>query len=109
MADASDIRRCLDIWTCEDLAQALEITTDTLRIWRSQGQGPNFVKAGRTVFYRIEDVKAWLAESRYQRQYFPDEETPPEQVASQPVDQPANQAGLSPSTPSSLSEQGVSA
>lgn len=30
--------------------------------WRYQGDGPPFVKIGRSVRYRVADVESWLAE-----------------------------------------------
>ena len=35
------------------------IKVRTLANWRSQGDGPVFVKVGGKVMYRIEDVVAW--------------------------------------------------
>lgn len=32
----------------------------TLANLRSQGRGPRFFKVGRKVFYRLEDLEAWL-------------------------------------------------
>jgi DNA-binding transcriptional MerR regulator len=37
-----------------------DITEDTLQLWRTRGGGPEFVKAGRFVRYRPEDVTEWL-------------------------------------------------
>ena len=36
------------------------VSIRTLERWRVQGQGPKFVKVGRSVRYDIDDVKAWL-------------------------------------------------
>lgn len=32
----------------------------TLEIWRVQGRGPRYIKCGRLVRYRIEDLDAYL-------------------------------------------------
>jgi hypothetical protein len=48
--------------TPEQVAQALEVKVLTLRNWRSLRRGPDYVKAGRAVRYRWEDVNAWLNE-----------------------------------------------
>lgn len=45
------------------LAQLLSVSERTLERWRVEGTGPSFVKAGRRVLYRREDVEKWLAES----------------------------------------------
>lgn len=46
-----------------DLADSgiLPVTKETLDAWRYRRQGPPYVKVGRLVFYRPEEVRAWLA------------------------------------------------
>ncbi len=41
-------------------AQRLPCSVHTLRWWRRQGRGPTFLKIGGRVFYRPEDIDAWL-------------------------------------------------
>ncbi len=43
----------------EDLAERLGVSINTVRYWRSTGQGPKGFVAGRRVRYRLEDVEAW--------------------------------------------------
>jgi hypothetical protein len=43
----------------KDFAAEQRIKPDTARVWRWRGIGPRFVKIGRTVYYRHEDVDAW--------------------------------------------------
>jgi hypothetical protein len=38
--------------------------TTTLAAWRVAGRGPAYVKIGRKVFYRPDDVATWLAKQR---------------------------------------------
>jgi hypothetical protein len=38
---------------------------NTLEIWRIQGVGPRFIKCGRLVRYRIEDLDAYLEENTH--------------------------------------------
>lgn len=45
--------------TPEILAQRWNITPTTLSQWRWNGRGPLFVKIGRRVLYRLEDVEAF--------------------------------------------------
>lgn len=46
-----------------EVADAIGISTATLRSWRTQGRGPVGFKVGhRRVMYRHEAVEAWLAE-----------------------------------------------
>jgi predicted site-specific integrase-resolvase len=48
------------------LSQALSISERTLERWRLEGSGPIFIKAGRRVLYRWEDVERWLAQGAHQ-------------------------------------------
>jgi hypothetical protein len=41
----------------------LHLSPSTLRAWRNQGRGPNWVRAGRRVLYRREDIDRYLAEN----------------------------------------------
>lgn len=43
------------------LPQYLGVSLPTLERWRMQGIGPKFIKAGRRVFYRVNDVRTWIA------------------------------------------------
>lgn len=36
------------------------LKTRTLQDWRRKGCGPSFVKTGRSVFYRVKDIVAFL-------------------------------------------------
>lgn len=45
-----------------DAAEAVGVSENTLRAWRSRGVGPVGFKVGRRVMYRREAVEAWLAE-----------------------------------------------
>lgn len=42
-------------------ARRLPFSVHTLRWWRRTGRGPTFLKVGGRVFYRPEDIDAWLA------------------------------------------------
>lgn len=44
-----------------ELAMTLDISIWGLRAWRRRGYGPKWVKFGKGVFYRKEDVSAFLA------------------------------------------------
>lgn len=46
--------------TTEDVSRWLSIPVSTLAWWRTTGRGPCFVKAGRAVRYRMEDVERWM-------------------------------------------------
>lgn len=52
----------------QELADYLGISRKTLQKWRSLGLGPNYLKLGAKVVYRIEDVNAYIQRSlRIQR------------------------------------------
>ncbi|TXT26962.1 MAG: hypothetical protein FD131_3958 [Rhodocyclaceae bacterium] len=43
-----------------EVAQLLGMKNQTLQVWRTQGQGPSFLKIGRYVRYDRETVMAWI-------------------------------------------------
>lgn len=42
-------------------AEHLGFAYGTLRVWRSRGIGPDYLKLGRAVRYRVSDLDAWAA------------------------------------------------
>jgi len=54
-----------------ELAGRWRISHRTLEYWRSTGEGPRFIKIGRLVIYRMEDVLAF--EDRELSEIAPDE------------------------------------
>ena len=40
----------------------LGISPATLRKWRATDMGPRFYKFNRSVFYKREDIEAWISE-----------------------------------------------
>jgi predicted DNA-binding transcriptional regulator AlpA len=47
-----------------DVAASWSISVLTLRKWRVQKRGPQYIKIGALVRYRPEDVDAWIAEQQ---------------------------------------------
>ncbi|WP_431189983.1 helix-turn-helix domain-containing protein [Desulfurivibrio dismutans] len=47
--------------TTEQAAPILGVKPGTLEVWRVQGRGPAFLKIGRAVRYRAEDLDRFLA------------------------------------------------
>jgi len=45
----------------EELAQQLDVNTRTIDRWESLGQGPPRVAIGRTILYKLDSVRDWLA------------------------------------------------
>jgi predicted DNA-binding transcriptional regulator AlpA len=53
----------LQLLDTEEVSELIHITVPTLRYWRHMGKGPRcFSMGGRKVFYRREDVEAWVQE-----------------------------------------------
>ena len=54
----------LDLLRPQEAARQLGITEKTLRRWRSESYGPNYVRIGQgprgRVAYRLEDLFTWL-------------------------------------------------
>jgi len=46
--------------TPTEVSELLSISSLTLRKWRWEGKGPQFIKAGRKVLYRQEDIENWV-------------------------------------------------
>ncbi len=49
-----------------DVSQRLGVPTGTLANWRYLGRGPAFLRVGRHVRYRPDDVEAWLDGQRHE-------------------------------------------
>ena len=47
--------------TEEDVAKQLHVSVASLRRWRIERRGPQFIKVGSLVRYRPEELEAWLA------------------------------------------------
>ena len=44
----------------EQLARALDLTTDTLSRWEARRQGPPCTRKGRKIFYRRAAIQEWI-------------------------------------------------
>ncbi len=49
-----------EVLTESELARRARVSISVLRKWRREGQGPRFLKLGRLVRYRAQDIQAWL-------------------------------------------------
>ena len=58
--DGVKIRTRLGFLSQDELAAMLDVARETLREWRRQKIGPDFVRFGKVVMYREQDVHAWM-------------------------------------------------
>jgi excisionase family DNA binding protein len=56
-----------EILTPEQTGALLKVNERTLERWRCEGKGPAFVRLGRRVRYRRDDLEAWLVRQRQDR------------------------------------------
>ncbi|MCI0626794.1 MAG: helix-turn-helix domain-containing protein [Acidobacteria bacterium] len=54
----------MKLLTETEVSQKLDVTKPCLRRWRHEGRGLPFVRVGRLVRYRFEDIEAFIAENR---------------------------------------------
>ena len=47
----------------KEAAKFLGISTSTLAIWRQHKKGPKFVKVGKSVKYKLEDLEKFIKEN----------------------------------------------
>lgn len=57
---ARSLRLEVGLLSDRDLAELLELGTDTLQTWRMEDRGPPYTKLGKKVFYRLADVQLWI-------------------------------------------------
>jgi len=52
------------VMTVGQAAEYLGLAVSTLNKWRCHGGGPIFIKMGRAVRYRVEDLEAYISASK---------------------------------------------
>lgn len=58
------VRNKLGLLTEDELAHALGVTPTTMATWRAAKRGPPVVKLGKSIFFLLDDVKAWVVARR---------------------------------------------
>jgi predicted DNA-binding transcriptional regulator AlpA len=48
----------------KDAARFLSLSYRTLQSWRSEGRGPRYLRLGRSIRYRWDDLLAWIDDSQ---------------------------------------------
>src|ERR1035437_7022695 len=61
MPETPNHRALFGLFDEDELAVTLGVTAQTLATWRSEKQGPDYAKLGKSVFYRFEDIMRWIA------------------------------------------------
>jgi len=56
----------LSVMTVQQASDYLGLAVSTLNKWRCLGGGPVFIKMGRAVRYRVEDLETYLSSSSSQ-------------------------------------------
>jgi len=54
-----------ELMTAADVADVLSISARTLANWRSLNMGPDYVKVGGRVRYRVSSVNIWVARQEH--------------------------------------------
>jgi len=61
--EAQKLRDRIGLVSEAQFAAMMEVSEYTTQVWRVKGTGPLFVKLGRSVFYRLQDIEAWMAQN----------------------------------------------
>lgn len=56
----TDLGRVQALMSPSDVAQFAGVSVQTLAVWRMKAVGPRYIKAGKQIRYRVEDLNAWL-------------------------------------------------
>ncbi|MBO4480874.1 MAG: helix-turn-helix domain-containing protein [Alphaproteobacteria bacterium] len=56
-----------DIWTTKQVAEYMKISVAQVNAFRAYGTGPIYMKIGKLVRYRREDVEKWLFGQKIKR------------------------------------------
>lgn len=59
-ARAATLRSTIELFNETELADLLDVKVQTLASWRSEERGPDYVKLGKSIFYRKADVLEWV-------------------------------------------------
>lgn len=53
----------LGLYTPKEVAEMFGFDERTMAIWRSKKEGPRYTKLGKSVYYRLDDISAWVEAS----------------------------------------------
>lgn len=49
--------------TTKEVAAKLGLSPQTIRMWRWDGTGPRYYRFHRSIFYKADDIEAWIREN----------------------------------------------
>ena len=55
-----------DLLTIAEVAEVLRQSIYTVRAWRQEGRGPQFIKLGRRLVCTLGELRRWLEEQKQQ-------------------------------------------
>jgi hypothetical protein len=58
--NSNDRRIITDYLTTQQAADFMQLHPGTLANWRKGGQGPSYIRLGRTIRYQMKDIQHWL-------------------------------------------------
>ncbi len=58
--DPDPLRQSLGLYTEDEFARAMGVEIETAQNWRKEGNSPDFIKQGKKIFYRLDDIKDWI-------------------------------------------------
>lgn len=53
----------MQLITTEEASKMLSVAPITMQTWRSKNQGPDFVKIGGSVRYKLTDIESWIEQN----------------------------------------------
>jgi predicted site-specific integrase-resolvase len=54
------VRQEIGLLKPDELAAVLDVSVETITTWRHEGTGPDYIRAGKQIRYRVADVDKWL-------------------------------------------------
>jgi len=62
---ARKLREHVELISEIEFSIMLEEPLSKVRWWRSHGAGPKYVKLGRSIYYTLPDIRAWIADNTH--------------------------------------------
>jgi hypothetical protein len=66
MTATAEVRDDLQLLNQRQAAEVLAVNPRTMEGWRCRGDGPPFIRLGRVIRYRLQDLHTWLEDRTFQ-------------------------------------------